>query len=185
MHAFRPCPLIMWPSAKDENITFWSLSNSCWLYFVISVCSPRAACSLHTWNIRESCTNAKVDNRGSSSMFASANKNESKIKQMPRERESMLIWICEILPLQQITYKEQKWKLNHLLSEILFRHFLHYLRRITTESIITVYEWNKSKNISKELKFVHLLEKTQNAKLRMLDQMTIENIWCQNGKLKL
>ena len=33
---------------RDE-ITFWSLSNSCWLYLVISVCSPRAAWSLQTW----------------------------------------------------------------------------------------------------------------------------------------
>ena len=98
IHTFKPCPLIMRPSAKDENITFVSLSNSCWLYFVISVCSPRAACSLHTWNIRESYTNAKVDNRGSSSMFALANKNPwlnqrlNKCLEEEREYAYMYMW---------------------------------------------------------------------------------------------
>lgn len=38
------------PWIKSKNFTFWSLSYSCWLNFVISVCSPRAAWSLQTWN---------------------------------------------------------------------------------------------------------------------------------------
>lgn len=34
----------------------------------------------------------------------------------------------------------QAMRINHLLSEILFRHFLHYLRWITTESVVPAHD---------------------------------------------
>jgi hypothetical protein len=86
----------------------------------------------------------------------------SKSKQ--RERESLLIYISETLSLQQIEYKEKQWGLYYLLSKILFRHFLHYLRRITTESIITTRQWTKCTKIRNEHQFVTFYEFYKNLK---------------------
>lgn len=42
---------VLMPNQTDKEFTFCNLSYSCWLNFVISDCSPRAAWSLHTWGI--------------------------------------------------------------------------------------------------------------------------------------
>lgn len=48
---------------------------------------------------------------------------------------------CNIhVQIKTLNKQIQAMRINHLLSEILFRHFLHYLRWITTESVVSAHD---------------------------------------------
>jgi len=89
--------------------TFWSLSYSCLVHFVISDCSPNAACSLQTWKWT----------RGKS---ISAD---------------FIMQQCEICVDIKKNHRTKKMIIScNLFCKILFRHFPNHLRWITTKCVV-------------------------------------------------
>lgn len=107
-------------SVKIQNITFWSLSYSCWLNFVISVCSLSAACNLQIWDEKNSKYNMEKVNWNNIDLKFTA------ILTRPSNRYAVL-WTKWCKKEVQLNNRDKKYCV-YLLNKIWFRHFLHNIR---------------------------------------------------------